>query len=85
MSQPLSDNRLITTGIVVELALILLIDYTPGGNAVFGTAPIPFGVWVFVMPLAAAMWGLEEWRKAVARWRDGFVTVPPRTDAQHEQ
>jgi len=70
LSEPPFANRLITAGIVVEMLLILAIDYTPGGNALCGTAPIPIGVWAFVVPFAVAMLGLEEVRKALVR-RDG--------------
>ena len=62
-------NRVITTGIVVELVLILLIDYTHWGNAMFGTAPIPVAVWALVLPFAAAMLLLEDARKAIVRSR----------------
>jgi len=68
-SERLSGNPLITAGIVVELILIVLIDYTPAGNAVFGTAPLPLSVWAFVVPFAIGMLGLEEVRKAVVRRR----------------
>jgi sodium/potassium-transporting ATPase subunit alpha len=61
------SNRLILIGIVVEIALILLIDYTPAGNAVFGTAPIPIAVWFFVLPFAMGMLVLEELRKWITR------------------
>ena len=71
LSRPLFDNHLITTGIIAEVALILLIDYTAGGNAVFGTAPIGYRVWLFVVPFALAMLMLEEGRKAIVRWREG--------------
>ena len=70
LSRPLFDNHLITTGTIAEVALILLIGYTAGGNAVFGTAPIDHRVWLFVVPFAAAMLMLEEGRKAIVRWRD---------------
>ena len=33
-------NRLIWYGIIFELVLLVLIDYTPWGNALFGTAPL---------------------------------------------
>jgi magnesium-transporting ATPase (P-type) len=66
-SERLLSNRLITAGILIELGLILLIDYTREGNALFGTAPIPFAVWLFVIPFAAAMLGLEELRKWIVR------------------
>jgi len=60
-------NRLILPGIAVEIALILLIDYTPWGNRLIGTAPISSNVWLYVVPFALAMLALEELRKALAR------------------
>ncbi|HYA37752.1 MAG TPA: cation-transporting P-type ATPase [Candidatus Methylomirabilis sp.] len=60
-------NRLILGGIAVEIALILLIDYTPWGNRLIGTAPISLNVWLSVVPFALAMLALEELRKALAR------------------
>jgi len=69
-SSGLLTNRWILTGIGVETALILLIDYTPWGNRTFGTAPIPGDVWIQVLPFALAMLLLEESRKAwVKRYR----------------
>jgi hypothetical protein len=65
----------IWAGILAEVALILLIDYTAPGNAVFGTAPIGFATWVFVLPCALAMLLLEEVRKAIVRSRDGGRTI----------
>jgi magnesium-transporting ATPase (P-type) len=38
------SNRMILAGIAVEIGLILLIDYTPWGNAIFGTTAIPAAV-----------------------------------------
>jgi magnesium-transporting ATPase (P-type) len=60
-------NRLIWYGIGFELLLLLLIDYTPWGNALFGTAPIAAEVWLFIIPFAPGMLLLEELRKAVVR------------------
>ncbi len=60
-------NRLILGGIAVEIALILFIDYTPRGNRIFGTAPMPSDVWLYVVPFAFAMLLLEEARKVFAR------------------
>ena len=68
-SGPLLENTLITLGIVTELALILLIDYTPVGNALFGTMPIDDSVWLFSLPFMAVMVVLEEGRKAIVRRR----------------
>ncbi|MEA3187573.1 MAG: sodium/potassium-transporting ATPase subunit alpha [Chthoniobacter sp.] len=59
----LFSNKLILAGIATEIALILLIDYTPWGNALFGTAPIPLAVWFFIIPFALGMLALEELRK----------------------
>ena len=69
-SLPLFSNRLITAGIVAEIALILLIDYTPAGHPLFGTAPISWSAWLIVLPFAVAMLMLEEARKAFVRSRD---------------
>jgi magnesium-transporting ATPase (P-type) len=65
----LFSNPLILAGIGAELALILLIDYTPWGHALFGTAPIPLSVWLSVIPFALGMLALEEGRKWLVRRR----------------
>jgi calcium-translocating P-type ATPase len=76
LSRPLLKNRLIGAGILAEVTLILLITYTDSGNAVFGTAPIGFDVWAFVLPFALTMLAVEEGRKAIVRWREDSETVP---------
>ena len=63
----LESNRLIILGVTVETALMLGIVYTPWGQTVFGTAPLPAGAWLFMLPFAVAMFMLEETRKLVAR------------------
>lgn len=63
----LSGNRLLIWGVAVEVGLILVIDYTPWGNAIFGTAPIGSEIWLFIVPFAVGMLGLEEVRKAVVK------------------
>jgi sodium/potassium-transporting ATPase subunit alpha len=63
----LFSNRMIWVGILTALVLILLIDYTPPGNRLFGTAPIAGRVWLFVMPFAATMLVLDELRKWLVR------------------
>jgi magnesium-transporting ATPase (P-type) len=70
VSRPFFDNSLITAGIVAELGLILLIVYTAPGHAVFGTAPLGYEAWLFVIPFATAMLLLEEVRKAFVRRRE---------------
>jgi magnesium-transporting ATPase (P-type) len=68
-SLPLFRNPLITAGIVAEIAIILLIDYTPAGQALFGTAPIGWSAWSIVLPFAIGMLMVEEARKAFVRSR----------------
>jgi magnesium-transporting ATPase (P-type) len=65
----LASNPLILWGIAFELALLAAIVYTPWGQALFGTAPLPLEVWLFVLPFAAAMLTLEELRKIGVRAR----------------
>jgi len=60
-------NRLVWYGIMFELALLVLIVYTPWGNALFGTAPLDAGVWPFIILFMPGMLLLEELRKAVLR------------------
>jgi sodium/potassium-transporting ATPase subunit alpha len=67
LARPWLDNRLIVAGLGVELGLVLLIDYTAVGNALFGAAPITASVWLLVAPCALAMLALEEGRKAIVR------------------
>ena len=62
-------NRLIWYGIGFELLLLVLIDYTPWGNALFGTAPLGVEVWLFIVPFGIGMLLLEELRKAMVRRR----------------
>ncbi len=63
----LFSNPLILWGIATELCLIALINYTPWGNTVFGTAAIEAKVWLFVIPFAVGMFTLEEFRKWIVR------------------
>jgi magnesium-transporting ATPase (P-type) len=60
-------NRLIWYGIGFELVLLLLIAYTPLGNALFGTAPFGTNVWLFIISFAPGMLLLEELRKLIVR------------------
>ena len=58
-------NPLILWGIVTELTILVLIIYTPSGNAIFGTSPLP--AWIFG-PLALGALALlfaEETRKFI--------------------
>ena len=59
---PLS-NRLLLAGITLEIAIIVAIDYTPWGNHLFGTAPLDWATWEYMLPFSGAMLLLEEGRK----------------------
>ncbi len=65
----LPPNRLVWLGIAFELLLLVLIDYTPWGNALFGTAALPLAVWLYIVPFMLGMLLLEEARKALLRRR----------------
>jgi magnesium-transporting ATPase (P-type) len=60
-------NRLIWYGIAFELLLLLLIDYTSWGNALFGTAPLRYDVWFYIVLFMPAMLLIEELRKVLVR------------------
>jgi calcium-translocating P-type ATPase len=62
-------NALIVAGMVIETVLIILITYTPAGNAIFGTSPIELRAWLFMLPFAAVMLIAEECRKWIVRAR----------------
>ena len=68
-STGLLGNTLIIWGVTSEIALLLLIVYTPWGKSVLGTAPIGTEVWGFIIPFGAGLFVLEELRKALARKR----------------
>jgi calcium-translocating P-type ATPase len=59
------DNRIILWGIVLEIALLAVIDYTEWGHLIFGTLPLAPEVWLFILPFALGMLLLEELRKFV--------------------
>jgi calcium-translocating P-type ATPase len=56
--QPL-PNRLLTAGVVIELVLIVAVDYTPWGHRIFRTAAIGWAPWVVALPFAAALLVLD--------------------------
>ena len=70
-STGLGGNPLILWGVAFEAGLLVLISYTAWGNALFGTAPLPLEVWLFLLPWAAGMLAIEEARKWFVRRRSG--------------
>jgi sodium/potassium-transporting ATPase subunit alpha len=62
------SNPLIPWGIGIELLLLALLVYTPFGNYLLSTSPLPLWVWI---PLALAvpmLLLLEELRKIISPW-----------------
>lgn len=62
-SMSFTSNHWILAAIAFEILLILFIDYSHVGNLIYGTAPISWQVWLFVVPFALGMLLLEELRK----------------------
>lgn len=58
-----STNRLILLGIVAELLLAFIIIYTPIGNKYFQTHPIPFKIWLYLVPFSIIILIADEIRK----------------------
>jgi calcium-translocating P-type ATPase len=79
----LASNRLLLWGIAVEIALLLAIVYTPLGETLFGTGPLPAAAWLFMVPFAAAMVALEEGRKAIVRARGRKRETNPAGSPPH--
>ena len=64
-----ATNPLLLLGLAVEITLIVLIVYTPFGNAAFGTAPLPAQAWELMIGLGLSFGLLEELRKWFRRRR----------------
>ena len=77
---PWRSNSLILWGILIELIILSLIAYTPIGNEIFGTSPLP--LWIFgpLMLGALALLLAEEGRKiTVRRYFHVVNTIGPET------
>ncbi|MGE5471417.1 MAG: cation-translocating P-type ATPase [Bacteroidota bacterium] len=64
---PVFENRWLLAGLASEAALLLAIVYTPWGNALFGTAPLPLAVFLYALPFALGLGLAEELRKWIIR------------------
>jgi sodium/potassium-transporting ATPase subunit alpha len=60
-------NPLILWGILTELALLVLITYTPIGNEIFGTNPLPLWIYGPLILGSFALLVAEEGRKCIVR------------------
>ncbi|MDA8241811.1 MAG: cation-transporting P-type ATPase [Nitrospiraceae bacterium] len=63
----LFTNRMIFLGIGFELCLQLFIVYTPWGNSIFSTSPLPLHIWLVLLPFAFLLFFAEEFRKSRLR------------------
>lgn len=70
-------NSLLFAGVLTEALFLGLIVYSPWGNAIFITAPIPGATWLFILPFALLMVCAEETRKWRIRTRDEGKTGAP--------
>ncbi len=66
-STGLFGNRLIVWGVMLEIVLALVINYTSAGNWLLDTAPVPGELWLLLIAAGAGMLTLEELRKWFAR------------------
>ncbi|MFM0511682.1 cation-translocating P-type ATPase [Paraburkholderia sp. RL17-373-BIF-A] len=66
-STGLGGNPLLIVGVITEIAMLILINYAPWGNALLGTTGIGITTWFFIIPFGAVMLGLEELRKWAVR------------------
>jgi len=62
-------NRLILAGVLLEITVLVLFNYSPWANVILGTAPLAASVWLVILPFAVFMLILEEARKWLARRR----------------
>jgi sodium/potassium-transporting ATPase subunit alpha len=60
-------NPLILWGILTELAILVLITYTPTGNEIFGTSPLPLWIYGPLILGSLALLVAEEGRKMIVR------------------
>ena len=63
------NNKLILCGVVLEILLLFVFDFSPWGHFLLATAVPPPGLWLLLLPFAAAMLAFEEMRKWVVRRR----------------
>jgi P-type Ca2+ transporter type 2C len=73
----LGGNRLIWIGIASELLVIAAIVYFPPLQRLIGTAPFPAWLWLPLLAAAPTLLIIDEFRKALARHRDGDEEIRP--------
>jgi sodium/potassium-transporting ATPase subunit alpha len=61
------SNRVILWGIAIEILLSVFIIYHPWGNKIFSTAPVPYTVWIILLPFTILLFTAAEARKLMTR------------------
>ncbi len=61
------SNRVILWGIAIEILLSVFIIYHPWGNKIFSTAPVPYTVWIILLPFTILLFTAAEARKLITR------------------
>ncbi len=60
-----ASNRLVWIGIASEIVVVLLLVYVPPLQSVIGTASVPAGYWLWVVPLIPLLWVADRIREAI--------------------
>ncbi len=76
----LFSNRNVNIGVLAEIAIILALVYLPPLQSVFGTAALPAGAWLYLLPVPFLLFFLEELRKYLARRSRGTAGTSPREE-----
>jgi sodium/potassium-transporting ATPase subunit alpha len=61
------SNKVILWGIATEILLSAIIIYQPWGNKIFSTAPIPYTIWMILIPFAILLFVAAEVKKLIMR------------------
>jgi len=75
-------NHLVLWGIAVELTLLGILIYTPFLHSIFNTAPIGLREWSYVFAWTPVIFLLDEFRKAILRWREGKASLTAETGGE---
>jgi len=67
------EHDRILLGVLLEIILLVLFNYTAVGNALLQTLPVPVAFWAVIGPIAVLMLVLEEARKWLIRRRLGMA------------
>lgn len=60
-------NRLVLMGIAIEVILILILDYTPLFQRIFGLAPLQLNDWLLLLIFPVVVLAADEIRKYFVR------------------